>query len=176
MFLDTWLQSVLTSNACNDSEATAMGNNERYISPSSTGVKYSVYTGSGGKRVNDDTVVDLTSDTEDVHYDRTCDGVDNNNSSASKRVKYGGESSSYQPTSSYAANNSNKIFSAIIQQPMDANSEELQHQHRRNKYPMPTRVNDFKDHPVYVLQRHLLSEQAMHPSKVGTFLPPLCCL
>lgn len=39
------------------------------------------------------------------------------------------------------------------------------------KYPLPERINDFKDHPVYLLSRHLLSEQALHPSAyaVGVF-------
>lgn len=30
--------------------------------------------------------------------------------------------------------------------------------------PLPTRVADFKDHPVYLLERHLLSEQMLHPT------------
>ena len=37
--------------------------------------------------------------------------------------------------------------------------------------PMPSRMQDFKDHPVYCLERHLLSEQALHPNAqaVGVF-------
>lgn len=45
---------------------------------------------------------------------------------------------------------------------------ELEDQTRRE--PMPTSVGAFKDHPVYVLQRHLLRDQVVHPPhRVGTF-------
>ncbi|WFD21261.1 hypothetical protein MCAP1_003522 [Malassezia caprae] len=45
---------------------------------------------------------------------------------------------------------------------------ELEDQTRRE--PMPTSVGAFKDHPVYVLERHLLRDQVVHPPhRVGTF-------
>lgn len=45
---------------------------------------------------------------------------------------------------------------------------ELEDQLRRE--PMPTSMGAFKDHPVYVLERHLLRDQVVHPPlRVGTF-------
>ena len=45
---------------------------------------------------------------------------------------------------------------------------ELEDQARRE--PMPTSVGAFKDHPVYVLERHLHRDQIIHPPhRVGTF-------
>ena len=45
---------------------------------------------------------------------------------------------------------------------------ELQDQARRE--PMPTSAGAFKDHPVYVLERHLHRDQVIHPPhRVGTF-------
>jgi len=31
-------------------------------------------------------------------------------------------------------------------------------------HPLPTKFQDYKDHPVYFLERHMLSEQALHPT------------
>lgn len=40
-----------------------------------------------------------------------------------------------------------------------------------SRHPLPGRIGDFKDHPVYFLERHLLSEQALLPCAraVGVF-------
>jgi hypothetical protein len=95
----------------------------------------------GTETAGDDHVVDLTDDYAGIPASSSSNGY------SAIAVSSGAKRQKIAATGSYANGNGGV--------PSKSSS---------GKAPLPSRVGDLKDHPVYLLERHLLSEQALHPT------------